>query len=188
MTSPHTFTQRGAKRRTSGSDIVAVHRLTSFGALVTHVATGTTEQGFEGEWREITLSVVENDRISRSEMFDETDLDAALARFDELLEARQATREHSEPSGGALPGTIAARDWDALAEMLADDVSIDDRRRFVVNAGLWRGRDAVLEDLRVGAEIGSHDIMSDAHRFSWPAPHAASYPLFWVASNGPRPG
>ena len=52
-------------------DIVAVHRLTSFGALVTHVATGTTEQGFEGEWREITLSTVEGDRISRSEMFDE---------------------------------------------------------------------------------------------------------------------
>ena len=45
-------------------DIVAVHRLSSFGALVTHVATGSTEQGFEGEWREITLSMIEGDRIS----------------------------------------------------------------------------------------------------------------------------
>lgn len=134
-------------------DIIAVHRLTSFGALVTHVATGTTEQGFEGEWREITLSIVEGDRISRSEMFDEADLDAALARFDEL--ANPATRLENTASRveARAQVLIAAGHWDAMAEVLADDVSIDDRRR-VVNAGLRRGRDAVVEDLRVGAEIG----------------------------------
>lgn len=134
-------------------DIVAVHRLTSFGALVTHVATGTTEQGFEGEWREITLSIVEGDRISRSEMFDEADLDAALARFDEL--ANPATRLENTASRveARAQVLVAAGHWDAMAEVLADDVSIDDRRR-VVNAGLRRGRDAVVEDLRVGAEIG----------------------------------
>jgi hypothetical protein len=32
----------------------------------------------------IQLLTVEGDRISRLEMFDEADLDAALARFDEL--------------------------------------------------------------------------------------------------------
>lgn len=134
-------------------DIVAVHRLTSFGAVVTHVAKGTTEQGFEGEWREITLSIVEGDRISRSEMFDEADLDAALARFDEL--ANPATRLENTASRveARAQFLVAAGHWDAMAEVLADDVSIDDRRR-VVNAGLRRGRDAVVEDLRVGAEIG----------------------------------
>lgn len=134
-------------------DIVAVHRLTSFGAVVTHVAKGTTEQGFEGEWRKITLSIVEGDRISRSEMFDEADLDAALARFDEL--ANPATRLENTASRveARAQFLVAAGHWDAVAEVLADDVSIDDRRR-VVNAGLRRGRDAVVEDLRVGAEIG----------------------------------
>ena len=34
---------------------------------------------------------------------------------------------------------FAARDWDAMAETLADDVCVDDRRR-VVNAGVLRGR------------------------------------------------
>ena len=39
--------------------------------------------------------------------------------------------------------TFAARNWDALAKVLADDVSVDDRRR-VVNAGIRRGRDAEI--------------------------------------------
>jgi class 3 adenylate cyclase len=142
-------------------DIVAVHRLTSFGAVVTHVAKGTTEQGFEGEWREITLSTVEGDRISRSEMFDEADVSAALARFDEItLPTRQLENAASRVEARAQ-ALIAAGNWDAMSEVLADNVSIDDRRR-VVNAGLRRGRDAVVEDLRVGAEIGLNHIATRA--------------------------
>jgi hypothetical protein len=45
---------------------------------------GTSQEGFEAEWRMIQLLTVEGDRISRSELFDEADLDAALARFQEL--------------------------------------------------------------------------------------------------------
>ena len=36
-----------------------------------------------------------------------------------------------------------ARDWDAMAEMLTDDVFSDDRRR-VVNEAARRGRDAEM--------------------------------------------
>ncbi len=134
-------------------DIVAVHRLTSFGALVTHLATGTTEQGFEGEWREITLSTIDGDRISRSEMFDESDLEVALARFDELQRPAARLENTASRVEASCQEYIAAGDWDAMAAVLADDVSIDDRRR-VVNAGLRRGRRAVMDDLRVGTEIG----------------------------------
>ena len=64
--------------------IEAVHRLSSFGAVVTHAATARTQEGFEAEWRGITLSIIDGDLIKRYEIFDENDLDAALAKFDEL--------------------------------------------------------------------------------------------------------
>jgi hypothetical protein len=64
--------------------VEAVHRLNDFGAVVTLVSNGTSEEGFDGEWRMTDIFAVEGDLISRCEVFDETDLDAALARFEEL--------------------------------------------------------------------------------------------------------
>ena len=64
--------------------IEAVHRLSEVGAVVTHVIEGTSQQGFDAEWRTIALSTYDGDKINRCELFDEGDLDAALARFDEL--------------------------------------------------------------------------------------------------------
>ncbi|MDQ1598384.1 MAG: hypothetical protein QOI70_1808, partial [Microbacteriaceae bacterium] len=62
----------------------AVHRLSDLGAVVTQAVHGTSQEGFEAEWREIHLVTIEGELFNRSEMFDEADLDAALARFDEL--------------------------------------------------------------------------------------------------------
>ncbi len=64
--------------------IEAVHRLSDFGAVVTHVAHGTSREGLDAEWRMIELLTLEGDMINRCELFDEADLDAALARFEEL--------------------------------------------------------------------------------------------------------
>ena len=64
--------------------IEAVHRLSDLGAVVTQVSNGTSQEGFDAEWREINSSTVDGDLINRCELFDEADLDAALARFDEL--------------------------------------------------------------------------------------------------------
>ena len=52
---------------------------------------------------------------------------------------------------------FAARNWDALAEILADDFSSDDRRR-MVGAGVRHGRDAEIEDLRAIADIGLNEV------------------------------
>ena len=59
---------------------------------------------------------VEGDLISRSEMFNETDLDAASRRFDEL--SRPAPRLENAASRvyKRLMRHFAARDWDAMAE------------------------------------------------------------------------
>jgi len=64
--------------------IEAVHRLSELGAVVTQALKGTSPEGFNAEWRMIEIFTVEGDLLSRCEMFDEADLDAALARFDEL--------------------------------------------------------------------------------------------------------
>ncbi len=52
---------------------------------------------------------------------------------------------------------LATRDWDAMAEMIADDVCDDDRRR-VVSGGIQRGRDAQIANLRAVVDVGVKNI------------------------------
>lgn len=70
--------------------IESVHRLGSAGAVTDYVAQGTSPEGFDAEWRMVYLVTVDGDQINRCEVFDEADLDAALASFDEL------TLQHSD--------------------------------------------------------------------------------------------
>ena len=64
--------------------IVAVHRLTDLGAVITQAIHGTSREGLDAEWQNVGLFTFEGDLANRCEIFDEADLDAALARFDEL--------------------------------------------------------------------------------------------------------
>src|SRR5262249_54924175 len=64
--------------------VEAMHRLSNLGAVITYWAHGTSQQGFAAEWRDIAVFTVQEGRINRCEIFDEADLDAALARFEEL--------------------------------------------------------------------------------------------------------
>src|SRR5271166_5931676 len=134
-----------------GNFIEAVHRLNDFGGVVTHVARETTQEGFHAEWRVISFITLEGDLVNRSEVFDETDLDAAIARFDEL--SRPALKNAASQAFGRIPGYVEARDWDALAKLSAENISVDDRRR-VVNAGIRNGRDAAIADLQAATEVG----------------------------------
>ena len=65
--------------------------------------------------------------------FDEADLDAAIARFDQLSRPAPRLENAASQVDERFSAYFAARDWDAMAEMLADDFCSDDRRR-VVNA------------------------------------------------------
>ncbi len=49
--------------------------------------------------------------------------------------------------------TFAARDWDAFADILAEDITTEDRRR-AVNAGVRQDRDAEIRDFRSAADLG----------------------------------
>ena len=106
--------------------------------------------------------------ISRCELFDEADLDAALARFDELSrpaprlenaasQVMSASRRASRPATGTPWPRFGRRHFD------------DDRRR-VVDAGLRRGRDAEIEDMRAIADLGVTSTDVDRHCDPWGTP------------------
>ena len=99
--------------------IESVHRLNDVGTVVTHASRGTSQDDFEAEWRQITLFTLDGDLCNRCEIFDEANLDAALARFDELqTQARRlenaASRSERALSGvlrGPRLGTLWPRFW-----------------------------------------------------------------------------
>ena len=139
--------------------IEAVYRLSSLGAVLTRAINGTSQAGFDAEWREIDIVAFEGDLINRIELFDEADLDAALTRFDELsAPARRLENGASRVSERYL-GYFPERDWAKMAELLADDICMDDRRR-VVNAGVRTGRDTEIMNVQFLAEAGCVNITS----------------------------
>jgi hypothetical protein len=135
--------------------IEAVHGLSDLGAVVTQAATGTSQQGFAAEWRAINMSTVDGDLINRCELFDETDLDAALARFDELSLPAPRLENAASQVNERFWTYFEACDWAGMAEMLAAEISTDDRRR-VVNAGVQHGRDAQIANVRILVEVGAN--------------------------------
>ncbi|QRY54769.1 AAA family ATPase [Mycolicibacterium septicum] len=139
--------------------IETVHRLNNIGALITHVAHGTSQGGFAAEWREVILLTFEGELVSRGELFDETDLDAALAKFDEITGPTPPLGNAASRVYDRVFAYFASRDWTSMAEVMAEDILDDDRRR-VANAGLRRGREAMIANMRTGADLGARSITS----------------------------
>ncbi len=137
----------------------SVHRLSDVGAVLTHTSRGISHEDFDAEWRMIAIFTVEGDLINRCEMFDEADLDAALARFDELHPQMPRLENAAGRIFARYFACFSARDWAAMAELLADDIVADDRRR-VVNAGVRRGRDVYIADNQAAVEVGAETISS----------------------------
>ena len=133
--------------------IEAVHRLTNVGAVVTRIARGTSKEGFDAEWRQVDILTVEGDKVNRCELFDEADLDAALARFEELQPPARWLENAASRVCERCLAHLAAHDWAAMADTLAADLTVDDRRR-VVNGGIHHGREAAMQDFRVAADLG----------------------------------
>ena len=142
------------------SYVETVHRLTDLGAVTTHAQYGSSQEGFDAEWRAIALLKFKGDMLSRCEIFDEADLDAALARFDELSRPAPRLENAATRVIERVQASLAAHDWDAIAEILADDISDDDRRR-AVNAGIRRGPQAEIDDMRAIVDLGATITTSD---------------------------
>ena len=160
----------------SGIYIETVHRLTDLGAVTTHVAKATSREGFDAEWRITSFFIVGGDRVNRYEIFDEADLEAALAGFEELSRPAPRLENAASQVYERLNSCFAERNWAAMTEILAGDVSSDDRRR-VVNAGLRTGRDADdRRDLGIRRDRGNGRRIRH-HRDPRAAPLSESYPI-----------
>ena len=84
----------------------------------------TSQEGFDAEWRGVDLLTVEGDMVNRCEVFDEADIDAAIARFDELSRPAPRLENAASQVVERFRTHFAARDWDAMAETLADNYSV----------------------------------------------------------------
>ena len=140
-------------------NIEAVHRLSDVGAVVTHATHGSSRESFDAEWRVITLLTVEGDLVNRCERFDEADLDDAIAKFEQLSQPPKRLQNAATRWLERYLPHFAARDWVATAEMLAEDICLDDRRR-IINAGVVHGRDVEITSVRAIAEAGVENITS----------------------------
>ena len=69
---------------------------------------------------EINLLTVEGDLFNRSEIFDEEDLDAAIARFEQLRPPTPRLENTATRVQERVFSYIAARDWDAVAQITAE--------------------------------------------------------------------
>jgi hypothetical protein len=107
----------------------AVHRLSSFGAVVTEVVTGTSQEGFDFELREIAIFAFDGDKVCRFEMFDEADLDAALAKFDELDRSAPLLENASTRTWARLVDAYNRRDMSSFLALMTEDTQLDDRRK-----------------------------------------------------------
>ena len=139
--------------------VETVHRLNDFGAVVSHAASGNSREGFDAEWRGLNISMVEGNMISRSELFDETDLDTALARFEQLGRPARRLENAASQVYEHFFTRFGVRDWAAMAAMYAEDSSTDDRRR-VVGSGVLHGREANIANMRAVAEVATDDLIS----------------------------
>lgn len=137
--------------------VEAVHRLSEVGAVITHVAKGFSSEGLGLEWRIVDVLTVEGNLLDRCEMFDEDDVDAALARLDELSGAASGLQNTATRCYRRWLDKYVARDWQNMSEMLSDGVIHDDRRR-VVNGGVQLGREAVLTNMKAIAAVGVTNI------------------------------
>lgn len=109
--------------------IVAVHRLSHVGAVFAHTKAGTAAGGWGAEHCEITLLTFDGDTIKNCEMFDQSDLDAALARFDELGSVPTHLTNAATRMNVRLAEVFNDRDLTGYLAACSSDARFDDRRK-----------------------------------------------------------
>ena len=138
-----------------------VHHLNDLGAVITQAGHGTSQQGFQAEWREIGLFIFDGDLLSHYELFDEADLDGAIQKFEQLSTPAPTAENSASKVAERFMSHYAKGDWGAIAEILASNFASDDRRR-VVGAGIRQGPDAQIEDMRAMTDLAITKITATA--------------------------
>ena len=134
-----------------------MHRLSNLGRSSPTPRFGTSQEGFDAEWRTIDLLTVDGDLISRCELFDEADVDAAhrpvrRARSPEQPLENAATRVDHQLFALFVEQALG-RDGRAVCRR---HLLLDDRRQ-----GLRRlstDRATQINNVRAIAALGVTDI------------------------------
>jgi hypothetical protein len=111
--------------------IEAVHRLNTLGAVFTHTAYGTSREGFDAEWRTSVLLTVDGDLINRLELFDDADIDAALARLDELNRSAPQLENAATRAWARIADAYNRRDLDGFLAQTTIEGRLEDRRKLL---------------------------------------------------------
>jgi hypothetical protein len=109
--------------------IEAVHRLSSLGAVVSRAVNGTSQDGFYAEWREVDLLTLEGNMLSRCEIFDETDRDVALAKFDELNRPARQLENAATRAWARAIDAFNRRDVNDYLALVTANGQLEDRRK-----------------------------------------------------------
>ncbi len=86
--------------------VTAVHALDAHGTVASLVIEGTDSHGNELEWSRVVSLVPDEPRM---DVYEEDDVDAALARFEELRSQCAAAGKRGKPSGRTLSRTVRGR-------------------------------------------------------------------------------
>ncbi len=123
--------------------VVAVER---HGAIAVVQTSGTLREGGTFENPHLSLATVAGGRVTRFEMFEIEDVDAAIARLAALrpdplrIPPNAATR-----TGDRFAAAFAAKDWDGFRAVVAPVAAYEDRRRSFLVTG---DRDMMLANFR----------------------------------------
>ena len=151
--------------------VESVHRLSDDAAAFTYAARGTSQDGFKAEWRVVDVLTFEDGRGGRREGFEEEDSTRHSHFSTKCNRVARLENAASRMLLCFLPH-FAAREWDAMAEMVTEDIRWDDRRR-IINAGLVRGRVTEIANLRAIADAGVEAMKVDSRRDTRRSPRLA---------------
>ena len=144
---------------------------TAWPSLESRLGTADASPGAPQDELLQVYGVDEEGRIELQVWFDLEDMDAAIAeleavhaRFEERHTAGAAPEKRGKPSRPSVTRRTSPPATGMLsAKVVADDILVEDRRR-AVNAGIKRGRDAEIANLRAVADVGITYTASRRHR------------------------
>ena len=122
---------------------VAVHAMGPHGAVRQVSVTGRNAGGGDVELAYLSCNIVRDDRVVHIEVFPLDQLAEALTRFEELRPGPQLAHENAAfRTANRLNEAALRGDWETVASLFADDVTVED-----IRPGLGmriEGRDAAI--------------------------------------------
>lgn len=134
--------------------ITAVHAIEGSRVLTHMSAKGKTGDGSDLDVSYLGLVEIDAVSLTRMELFGVEDLNAALARFDELSSDKAVVTIDNEAARvfRRFGAAFEAREWETFGALIDEDAVFDDRRLLVADPS--RGREAIIEHTKTVADSG----------------------------------